>query len=179
MLASFKKNIVLLCVTLLVSCNSVPIEQVPSDAVVVVGPSDLQGKTREQIEADEKRLADNERTREPSIRTDYPALTRIAATAPAVTTSGFPQPPGDSRSDCDDPNSRFVQWIQNVQQRASSGGACMNARGAYLINSEGAKKSRYCAQFYSGTEREKSLQQADEYDRVANEARGTMGGSCG
>lgn len=160
----------------LAGCETTPIEQVPDDAVVIDGPAEFKGMTKEQVQQDEKRLADAERTREPPIRTDYPQTQPVAYSAPV---SGFPQPPSDRRSDCDDPNGPFVQWIQSVQQRADGGGACLNSRGVYLINSEGAKKSRYCAQFYSGTEREQSLQQAVEYDRVAAEAQSTMRGTCG
>ncbi|MDM9624305.1 hypothetical protein QTL95_00245 [Rhizobium sp. S152] len=175
--------VALVSMAMLAACTT-PIERVPGDAVVVEGPDDLKGMTREQIEQNERRLADAEKIRAPSIQTDYPRQ-QVAASAPlssgsgGTQLSGFPSPPSDSRGDCDDANSPFVQWINTVQQRASSGGACLNSRGAYLINSEGARKSRYCAQFYSGTEREQSMQQAVEYDRVAAEAQETMRGTCG
>lgn len=175
---------VLLPVVVLAACTT-PIEQVPADAVVVEGPDEFKGMTKEQIEQNERRLADAEKTKAPSIGADSPRTqqaTNGSLSGPAAASTqvaGFPTPPSDNRGDCSDPNSPFVQWINSVQQQASGGGACLNSRGVYLINSEGARKSRYCAQFYSGTEREQSMQQAVEYDRVAAEAQQTMRGTCG
>lgn len=105
-----------------------------------------------------------------------PSLSRTRSTE--VEVSEFPSAPPDRKSDCDDADSEFVRWINRVQSTASSGGACLNAKGAYLINSEGAKKSRYCAQFYMGAERAQSFQQAEEYDRIARQAQNTVAESC-
>lgn len=136
------------------------------------------GLTPDQIKRATMLLADRERNRAAAAATPATAAsTQTAASAKSV--AGFPSPPPDRQSDCSDPDSAFVRWIQSVQNRASSGGACLNAKGAYLINSEGAKKSRYCAQFYTGTQREESLQQAVEYDRVATQSQSTMSGTCG
>jgi hypothetical protein len=162
-------------VAFLAACESVPIEDVPDDAVVISGPSEYHGKTKQQATATEyTRVEPQERTREQT-RVPSPAPTRVAATS----SGGFPAAPPDRRSDCTDENSEFVQWIKKVQERASQGGACLNSQGAILINTEGAKKSRYCAQFYSGAEREQSLQQAEAYDQTALQAKGTAGGTCG
>lgn len=160
---------------LLAACETVPIDDVPDDAVVISGPSEYQGKTKQEIAS-----ADNPANVAPeqttvSRRAASPEPTRVAATS----SGGFPAPPPDRRSDCTDENSEFVQWINRVQQRASAGGACLNSQGTILINTEGAKKSRYCAQFYSGTEREQSLQQAEAYDQTAAQARQSAGNTCG
>lgn len=160
---------------LLAACESVPIEDVPDDAVVISGPSEYYGKTKRDIASDDPATALAPERTGVTGRVTSPEPTRIAATS----SGGFPAPPPDNRSDCTDENSEFVQWINRVQQRASAGGACLNSQGVILINTEGAKKSRYCAQFYSGAEREQSLQQADAYDQTAAQARQTAGNSCG
>ncbi|MCS4090164.1 hypothetical protein [Rhizobium sp. BK176] len=176
MITSFSRYAILAGVALLAAaCESVPIDQVPDDAVVISGPSEYQGRTKQQV------VSGDDTPAPVSVRTPEP--TRVASQAPAraaaTSSGGFPAPPPDRQSDCTDENSPFVQWINRVQQQASQGGACLNSQGVVLINAEGAKKSRYCAQFYSGTEREQSLQQAEAYEQTAAQARQTAGNTCG
>jgi hypothetical protein len=111
---------------------------------------------------------------------DNVAGTRISRTYAAPSSfSEFPPVPPDDRADCEgNSNTPFIRWIENVQARASSGGACLNSRGAELINREGAKRSRYCASILSGSEREQSLQQAIEHDRAAYKARASASSTC-
>lgn len=135
------------------------------------------GLTPEQVDRAQRELLRQRQERENS--PEPQASPMVAShTAPSISEPNFPSPPGDKQSDCDDPNSEFVQWINSVQQKASSGGACLNAKGVQLINSEGAKKSRFCAQFYTGSERQASLDQADEYDRTASQARRNVAETC-
>ena len=97
-----------------------------------------------------------------------------------ASSSDFPPVPPDNRADCEGAtNTLFIRWIQSVQAKASSGGACLNSRGAELINREAAKRSRYCAQILSGTARAQSQQQAIEHDRVADQAKSSASATCG
>ncbi|KAB2655058.1 hypothetical protein F9K94_21105 [Brucella tritici] len=99
--------------------------------------------------------------------------------SPSSSFSQFPPVPPDDRADCEgNSNTPFNRWIENVQAKASSGGACLNSRGAELINREGAKRSRYCASILSGSEREQSLQQAIVHDQAANEAKASAASTC-
>ena len=134
------------------------------------------GLTPEQVERARRHLAERERLRQAGIDPDGHVQPSRSTTNAG---SSFQAAPSDNKSHCSDPNSSFVQWIQSVQAIADNGGACLNARGAYLINIEAAKKSRFCSQFYTGTEREQSLRQAGEYDRVARQAQETIDGTCG
>jgi len=99
---------------------------------------------------------------------------------PTTSSSDFPPVPPENRADCEGAtNTPFIRWIQSVQAKANSGGACLNSRGAELTNREGAKRSRYCAQILSGTARAQSQQQAIEHDRAADQARASAAATCG
>jgi hypothetical protein len=110
------------------------------------------------------------------------ASTNVQTSKPSVATassSDFPPVPPDSRADCEGAaNTPFIRWIQTVQTKAGSGGACLNSRGAELINREGARRSRYCAHILSGTARAQSQQQAIEHDRAADQARASAAATC-
>lgn len=111
--------------------------------------------------------------------TGYPTLNSADRAMAESWSADFPLQPTDDPSQCSSDDSDFTRWINSVTAASSSGDVCVAAKGAYVINTAGAAKARYCAQFYSGEQNAQALQQADAYDGTAAEAVATARQSCG